>query len=141
LEEKVIENTELGKLLRTLNERIEFLHDRDHVVGHAYFLHISTFDALCRVFRDQIIPLLQEYFYDDWRKIQLVLADNERWGKPTDAKLVQVKKQYTSSLERELFGEDLENAENVVTYQLNPALAEGRFEALPRDIFRRIYEK
>ena len=141
LEEKVIENTDLGRLLRTLNERIEFLHDRDHVLGHAYFLHTNTFEELCLVFRDQIIPLLQEYFYDDWRKIQLVLADNERWGKPTDAKLVQVKKQYTASLERELFGEDLENAENVITYQLNPALIEGRFEELPKDIFKWIYEK
>ncbi|WP_298355847.1 McrB family protein [Runella sp.] len=141
LEGKVIENTDLGRLLRTLNERIEFLHDRDHVIGHAYLLHVNTFEELCLVFRDQIIPLLQEYFYDDWRKIQLVLADNERWGKPTDSKLVQVKKQYTSSLERELFGEDLENAENVITYQLNPALMEGRFEELPKDIFKWIYEK
>ncbi|MFN8343852.1 MAG: AAA family ATPase [Spirosomataceae bacterium] len=141
LEGKIIENTDLGKLLRTLNERIEFLHDRDHVIGHAYLLHVLTFEALCSVFRDQIIPLLQEYFYDDWRKIQWVLGDNERWGKPTEAKLVQVKKQYTASLERELFGEDLENAENRTTYQLNPALAEGQFEELPKDSFRRIYEK
>ncbi len=141
LEDKVVENTNLGQLLRTLNERIEFLHDRDHIIGHAYFLSINTFEELCRVFRDQIIPLLQEYFYDDWRKIQLVLGDNERWGKPTDAKLIQVKKQYTSSLERELFGEDLDNAENVITYQLNPALMEGRFDDLPKDIFKWIYEK
>ncbi len=141
LEGKMIENTDLGRLLRTLNERIEFLHDRDHVIGHAYLLHINTFEQLCEVFRDQIIPLLQEYFYDDWRKIQQVLADTEPWGKPTEAKLIQIKKQYTSSLERELFGEDLEYAENVITYQLNPALAEGRLEELPRDLFKRIYEK
>lgn len=141
LEGKVIETTDLGKLLRTLNERIEFLHDRDHVIGHAYLMNIDTFEQLCIVMRDQIIPLLQEYFYDDWRRIQLVLADNDRWGKPTECKLVQVKKQYTSSLERELFGEDLENAENIITYQLNPALVEGRFEDLPKDIFKWIYEK
>ncbi len=141
LEGRVIETTDLGRLLRTLNERIEFLHDRDHVIGHAYLMNIDTFEQLCKAMRDQIIPLLQEYFYDDWRKIQLVLADNDRWGKPTDCKLIQVKKQYTSSLERELFGEDLENAENVITYEPNPALAEGRFEDLPKDIFKWIYEK
>ncbi|MCP1384484.1 McrB family protein [Runella salmonicolor] len=141
LEGRVIETTDLGRLLRALNERIEFLHDRDHVIGHAYLMNIDTFEQLCKAMRDQIIPLLQEYFYDDWRKIQLVLADNDRWGKPTDCKLIQVKKQYTSSLERELFGEDLENAENVITYEPNPALAEGRFEDLPKDIFKWIYEK
>jgi 5-methylcytosine-specific restriction enzyme B len=141
LEDKVIENTHLGRLLRTLNERIEFLHDRDHVIGHAYLLSVNNFETLCLAFREQIIPLLQEYFYDDWRKIQLVLGDNERWGKFTDYKLIQVKKQYTSSLEQVLFGEDLDNAENVITYQLNPALVEGRFEDLPKDIFRCIYEK
>ncbi|AEI51458.1 McrB family protein [Runella slithyformis] len=141
LEGKVIETTDLGKLLRTLNERIEFLHDRDHVIGHAYLMNIDTFEHLCVVIRDQIIPLLQEYFYDDRRRIQLVLADNDRWGKPSECKLVQVKKQYTSSLERDLFGEDLDNAENIITYQLNPALVEGRFEDLPKDIFKWIYEK
>lgn len=141
LEEKIVENTELSRLLHTLNERVEFLYDRDHLIGHAYFLNINTFEELCGLFRDQIIPLLQEYFYDDWRKIQLVLGDNERWGKPTDTKLVQVKKQYTPKSEVGLFGEDLENAENIVTYQLNEALREGRFDDLPKAIFRWIYER
>jgi len=141
LEEKVIDRSDLGRLLRTINERIEFLYDRDHVIGHAYLLNVTTFEELCSVFYNQIIPLLQEYFYDDWRKIQLILGDNEQWGKPTDAKLVQIKKKYTPSLERELFGEDLENAENIVTYQINQTLAEGRYEDLPKDIFRWIYEK
>ncbi|MBB3840640.1 putative RNA-binding protein with PUA-like domain [Runella defluvii] len=141
LSEKVIENTNVGKLLTTLNERIEFLHDRDHVIGHAYFLNIQTFEELCELFRFQVIPLLQEYFYDDWRKIQLVLGDNEAWGKPLDAKLIQTKRQYTANMERELFGEDLDNADAVVTYQLNPMLTEGRFGELPRDMFRRIYER
>jgi len=141
LQEKVIENTNLGKLLTSLNERIQFLHDRDHVLGHAYFLKVENFENLCELFRFQLIPLLQEYFYDDWRKIQLVLGDNEAWGKPSEAKLVQVKKQYSPKMEQELFGEDLDNIDQVVTYQLNPALMEGRYEELPHDMFRRIYEK
>lgn len=141
LSEKVIENANVGKLLTTLNERIEFLHDRDHVIGHAYFLNVETFEGLCELFRFQVVPLLQEYFYDDWRKIQLVLGDNEAWGKPLDAKLIQVKMQYSTRMEQELFGEDLDNADAVVTYQLNPMLTEGRFDELPRDMFRRIYER
>lgn len=141
LDDVTIENTNLGKLLKTINERIEFLYDRDHVIGHAYFWGIDTFEKLCKVMRDQILPLLQEYFYDDWRKIQLVLGDNERWEKPLDCQLVQVKKQYTPSLERELFGEDLDYAENRITFQLNEALVEGRFDDLPKDMFRWVYEK
>lgn len=141
LSDKTVENTNLGKLLATLNERIEFLHDRDHVIGHAYFLNVTTFEELCELFRFQVIPLLQEYFYDDWRKIQLVLGDNEAWGKPLDARLIQVKMQYSTRMEQELFGEDLDNADAVVTYQLNPMLTEGRFGELPRDTFRRIYER
>jgi len=131
----------LAQLLRVINERIEFLYDREHGIGHAYLLGVDTFEALCQVFKNQIIPLLQEYFYDDWRKIQLVLGDTERWNKPTDAKLIQIKKQYTPSLERELFGEDLANNETVVTYQINPLLVEKQFDLLPKNFFRLIYER
>ena len=141
LANKMVENTDLVQLLRTLNDRIERLYDRDHTLGHAYLLSVSTFDDLCEVFRNQLIPLLQEYFYDDWRKIQLVLGDNERWNKPVEAKLVQVKMEYQASRERELFGEDLESYESVVTYQLNSLLAERNYDDLPRDTFRWIYEK
>lgn len=141
LQEKTVGLTDLARLLRTLNERIVFLYDRDHTIGQAYFLNISSFEQLCMVFRNQIIPLLQEYFYDDWRKIQLVLGDNDRWGKPSACKLIQIKKQYTPSLEKELFGEDLENSFAVVTYQLNEALIKGDFEQIPESAFRWIYEK
>jgi 5-methylcytosine-specific restriction protein B len=141
LQGRTIGPTDLTRLMRVLNERIAFLYDRDHGIGQAYFFCINTFEDLCATFRDQIIPLLQEYFYDDWRKIQLVLGDNDRWGKPSEAKLIQIKKQYTPSLEKELFGEDLENNAPVVTYQFNEALRLGRFGQLPESTFRWIYEK
>ena len=141
LADRMVENTDLAQLLRTLNDRIERLYDRDHALGHAYLLAVNTFDELCEVFRNQLIPLLQEYFYDDWRKIQLVLGDNDRWGKPTDAKLVQVKTEYSAKREVSLFGEELESAEAVVSYQLNPILAERRYDELPRDTFKWIYER
>ncbi len=141
LAENRIENTDLAQLLRTLNERVERLYDRDHTLGHAYLMPVDTFEALCEVFKNQLIPLLQEYFYDDWRKIQLVLGDNERWGKPTDAKLVQVKMEYSTRREDALFGEILESYEPIITYQINPLLTEKRYDELPRDTFRWIYEK
>jgi 5-methylcytosine-specific restriction protein B len=63
-------------LFETLNKRIEFLYDRDHLLGHAYFLPLKkepTLEKLNSIMLDNIVPLLQEYFHDDWEKIQLVL--------------------------------------------------------------------
>lgn len=66
---------ELEKLLEAMNERILFLYDRDHQIGHSYFFDIKTYEDLEKVFLYKIIPLLQEYFYDDWEKIQMVFSD------------------------------------------------------------------
>lgn len=66
---------DLVKLLRTLNERIEFLYDRERQIGHSYFMNISNYEQLESVFLKRIIPLLQEYFYNDMEKVQIVLGD------------------------------------------------------------------
>lgn len=68
-------------LLETINKRIEYLYDRDHTIGHAYFMSLKedgkdTLAELANIFKNKIIPLLQEYFYDDWEKIQIVLGDH-----------------------------------------------------------------
>ncbi|MEX6520010.1 McrB family protein [Fusobacterium animalis] len=76
LKNRKIKNIELDLLLIVINERIEFLLDREHTIGHSYFLNINTFEDLVQVFRNSIIPLLQEYFYDDFEKIKSVLGDN-----------------------------------------------------------------
>ena len=64
---------ELQELLKAINARIEFLLDKDHLIGHSYFINIKTFEELKEVFRNSIIPLLQEYVYDDFEKIKFVL--------------------------------------------------------------------
>ncbi len=69
-----VEGVDLQSLLRTINQRIEFLVDRDHCIGHAYLLNIESLDDLRDVFHTKIIPLLQEYCYDDWGRIVKVLA-------------------------------------------------------------------
>ena len=61
-------------LFNTLNERIRFLYDRDHQLGHSYFLNVENLEDLRLVFVDRVIPLLQEYFYGDWHKICVVLG-------------------------------------------------------------------
>ena len=77
-----IDGIDIQLLLKTINQRIEYLYDRDHCIGHAYFMTLKNKDddeaksELDTIFRNKIIPLLQEYFYDDWGKIQIVLGDH-----------------------------------------------------------------
>ena len=67
---------ELGRLLESMNNRIEFLLDREHTIGHSYFMGVESIEDLHEVFKNKIIPLLQEYFYDDYAKIIAILNDN-----------------------------------------------------------------
>ena len=69
-----VENVDLSKLLETINKRIEVLIDKDHQIGHSYFIGIQDLEDLKRTFKDKIIPLLEEYFYGDFGKIGLVLG-------------------------------------------------------------------
>ena len=66
-------------ILETMNKRIQVLLDRDHCIGHAYFISLkndASLEKLMKIFEKKIIPLLQEYFFDDWGKINLVLNKN-----------------------------------------------------------------
>lgn len=67
---------ELDRLLESMNNRIEFLLDREHTIGHSYFMGVESIEDLHEVFKNKIIPLLQEYFYDDYAKIIAVLNNN-----------------------------------------------------------------
>ena len=67
-------DVDLSKLLKTINERIELLIDKDDQIGHSYFIGIQGLEDLKRTFKDKIIPLLEEYFYGDFGKIGLVLG-------------------------------------------------------------------
>ncbi|HDT2368896.1 TPA: AAA family ATPase [Escherichia coli] len=83
-----VKGIELESLLEKLNSRIEALYDREHTLGHAFFMPVknaldtgdeeTAFKQLKIAFQKKIIPLLQEYFFDDWNKIRLVLADNQK---------------------------------------------------------------
>ena len=74
---KDCEREKKKKLLESINNRIEFLLDREHTIGHAYFINAKTLEDLKTIFAKKIIPLLQEYFYDDYSKINAVLNDNK----------------------------------------------------------------
>ena len=71
-----VDGIDCRKLLAAMNRRIAVLLDREHQIGHTYFLGVDTLAALAVTFQTRIIPLLQEYFYDDWEKIRAVLNQN-----------------------------------------------------------------
>lgn len=114
-------------LLAMLNERIEALYDRDHTIGHAFFWKVkksvgdnareddARWKELQEIFRNKIIPLLQEYFFNDWRKIRLVLGDNSKKEKDDQFVLEEDMGQAA------LFGrdEDLDWPEKRKRYRLN----------------------
>nr|WP_294860482.1 AAA family ATPase [uncultured Fluviicola sp.] len=76
LENNTIEGLNLATLLKTINERIEILVDRDHTIGHAFFINDKSIDDLKHTFKNKIIPLLQEYFYGNYQKMALVLGSS-----------------------------------------------------------------
>ena len=73
----IILDIDLEKLLTAINARIEILYDRDHTIGHAYFIDIKTYSDLHFVFQYKILPLLAEYFYEDWKNIKIILNEED----------------------------------------------------------------
>lgn len=76
-----VEGINIGGMLRVMNQRITVLLDRDHCIGHAYFMPLidnPSLALLADIFAQNILPLLQEYFFEDWQRIRWVLADQEK---------------------------------------------------------------
>lgn len=73
-----VDGINIKLMLEKINQRVEYLYDRDHTIGHAYFMSLKdnpTSEELENIFKNKIIPLLQEYFYDDWEKILMILGN------------------------------------------------------------------
>lgn len=76
-----VEDVSIKDIFIKMNKRITVLFDREHTLGHAYFLPLKdapTIETLANIFENSIIPLLQEYFYEDYEKIRMVLGDNQK---------------------------------------------------------------
>jgi hypothetical protein len=71
-----IDDIDVVEIIKVINDRIEKLIDKDHKIGHSYFLGIETLEDLKQTFKDKVIPLLEEYFFGDFGKISLVLGSS-----------------------------------------------------------------
>ncbi|MBA1245258.1 AAA family ATPase [Pseudomonas japonica] len=120
LDDVSVEGVTIGQLLRAINRRIEVLLDRDHCLGHAYFFPLKADNSLERlgtIFRNQVLPLLQEYFFEDWERIGWVLNDQQAEDNGTQP-FVQ---RPSAGLGLEaLFGATIAGRLNDQRWQLNP---------------------
>lgn len=120
----------LRSLLEAMNHRIRFLLSRELMLGHAYLCPVTNITQLKTVFLNQFIPLLQEYFYEDWHKIQLVFRDIDAMGKLVEAPLIS----HVKLTSKDVFGFTHDDFEEVIEYRVSTA-----HEITP-DSIRKIYE-
>lgn len=116
------EGINLQELLKAINTRIEYLLDREKTIGHAFFVSVENLEDLKKVFQNKIIPLLQEYFYNDYALINAVLNHNGmiKEDKKDDKYLQKIKNLDNVDSERSIyniasFDDDIWN--NIKIYQ------------------------
>ena len=114
-----IEGIEVSRLLKTMNHRIELLYDRDHLLGHSFFMGLdknSSISDLRRIFERNILPTLEEYFFEDWTRIRQVLGDNLK-----QSSLQFLVPKYTTGKIENLLGDDIASEVGSDYYMHNEA--------------------
>ncbi|MDE1348538.1 AAA family ATPase [Vibrio aestuarianus] len=102
-----IEGIDVCAMVKTINQRIELLYDREHTIGHSFFLPLKdepTIALLSEIFELQLLPLLEEYFFEDWERVGQVLGDHLK----SDANLYFIVGLFQPSKISELMGDDWE---------------------------------
>ncbi|KTB72135.1 MULTISPECIES: McrB family protein [Pseudomonas] len=115
LEDIEVDGIAIDELLSVMNQRIAVLLDQDHCLGHAYFMPLEsdpTLERLAGIFREQILPLLQEYFFEDWQRIQWVLNDQRKASE--NSFLIQPSQDLIA-----LFGDTVEVGQSNERWELN----------------------
>jgi len=116
-----VHGIDMVDMLDIMNQRIEVLLDRDHLLGHAYLFPLKNISGeeeraqcLGDIFKNNIIPLLQEYFFDDWERIRWVLNDHRKQNKDD-----QFITQGGSSNLQQLFGNDIQDSLSERRFKIN----------------------
>jgi len=125
----IVNGIKIDDLIGTINERIEALYDREHTLGHAFFIPVKEYcdngneeaawQELQSIFQNKILPLLEEYFFEDWEKIRLVLGDNQ---KSNENFQFVIKEELDSKKLKSLFGnmyKDDNYQQRTARYRLN----------------------
>ena len=134
-----MQGVNMKSLLETMNRRIEFLLDKDHLIGHAFFINIDSLPKLVNTFKNKIVPLLEEYFYSDCEKMQLVLGDNKEWGKLKKFQIIQAK---TVNEQKEMFGTtEIDGFEEKIVFEINSDFLNQNPGTISADYFKSIYTK
>ena len=111
-----VEDVSIKDIFIKMNKRITVLFDREHTLGHAYFLPLKgapTIETLANIFENSIIPLLQEYFYEDYEKIRMVLGDNQKDSE--DKQFITIEENDYN----DLFGDTDYDFDEMSTYKIN----------------------
>ena len=111
-----VEDVSIKDIFIKMNKRITVLFDREHTLGHAYFLPLKdapTIETLANIFENSIIPLLQEYFYEDYEKIRMVLGDNQKDSE--DKQFITIEENDYN----DLFGDTDYEFDEMRTYKIN----------------------
>ncbi|MGS0498891.1 McrB family protein [Pseudoalteromonas mariniglutinosa] len=134
LDDVEVDGIKIAKLLKTINQRIELLYDREHTIGHSFFLPLKdepTIARLAKIFELEILPLLEEYFFEDWERVGQVLGDHLK----TDASLKFIEEKFTDTSIAKLMGPEWQQ-EGITPYKRNiealnnPEAYIGVYEAL-----------
>ena len=121
---------DLRALLKTVNRRILFLLNRDSTIGHSYFMKVRDFEGFKKVLLSRIVPLLQEYFYEDWHRIQLVFCDVGPNGEKLEPQIIR----HELLREEEIIGFDHDDFEDSFEYRVVDE------DQITPEAIRKIYE-
>ncbi|MCG9706333.1 AAA family ATPase [Photobacterium damselae] len=101
----LIDGIDIEQMVRVINKRIKLLYDREHTIGHSFFLSLKdnpSIEHLAEIFELQILPLLEEYFFENWERVAMVLGDHLK----TDEGLRFVVEQFDANEIAQLMGDD-----------------------------------
>ena len=138
------EGVELDSLLKKINQRIFYFLGKDQCIGHSYFLGLKNSNSpkkdLLKIFLNNIIPLLEEYFYNDTSKVRMVLGESSQ---TSDFNFYEEDEDSSMELLFNTIDEDMDLDEGAIAYKKkedwNKILLDSNSDSVPSEVFTKIY--